>query len=104
VCEKANISINKNSIIGEKSPMNPSGIRLGTPAVTTRGMQEKDVQEVVKFLVRVKDIALGAQEHHGKKLNDFKQAIESNQEVIKLKHDVTSFMKQFPVPTNVSIE
>lgn len=36
------ITVNKNSIIGDKSAMTPGGVRLGTPAMTTRGLLEKD--------------------------------------------------------------
>lgn len=41
--EKAGIIANRNSIPGDPSPFKPSGIRLGTPALTTRGMKEKDM-------------------------------------------------------------
>ncbi len=41
--EKAGIIANRNSIPGDPSPFKPSGIRIGTPSVTTRGMKEKDM-------------------------------------------------------------
>lgn len=37
---------------GDKSALNPSGIRLGTPPLTTRGLKEKDFEKVVEFIVR----------------------------------------------------
>lgn len=47
--EKAGIIVNKNSIPGEtRSPMDPSGIRLGTAAETTRGKKEKDMVKIAQ--------------------------------------------------------
>lgn len=50
VLEIMNISTNKNQLTGDKSALNPGGIRLGTPALTTRGFVEKDMAEVAAFL------------------------------------------------------
>lgn len=47
--EKEGIIVNKNTIPGEtRSPMDPSGLRLGTPAETTRGKKEKDFQKIAE--------------------------------------------------------
>lgn len=49
--EKANIYCNKNTIpFDTRSPFDPSGIRIGTPVLTTRGMKEKDMKEVGEFI------------------------------------------------------
>ncbi len=51
-----NITVNKNTIPGEKlSPTVASGVRVGTPAVTTRGMVESDMDVIASFLKRVID-------------------------------------------------
>ncbi|OAF70114.1 hypothetical protein A3Q56_02126 [Intoshia linei] len=50
VCDNVCISLNKNSVSGDKSVINPSGIRLGTAAITSRGMDVEDVEQVSKFL------------------------------------------------------
>ena len=43
VLDMINITANKNSMVGDKSAVSPGGIRLGTPALTTRGMKEEDM-------------------------------------------------------------
>jgi glycine hydroxymethyltransferase len=49
--DEAGITVNKNGIpFDTGSPMKPSGIRIGTPAVTTRGMKEKDIELVADFI------------------------------------------------------
>ena len=52
--ESAGIVCNRNTIpYDNHSPFNPSGIRLGTPAVTTRGMKEKDMQKIASWISQV---------------------------------------------------
>ena len=52
--DAAHITVNKNSIpFDTNPPMKPSGIRIGTPAVTTRGMQEAEMKEVAACIVEV---------------------------------------------------
>ena len=51
---QCNITVNKNTIPGETlSPMITSGVRVGTPAVTTRGMVESDMEQIAGFIRRV---------------------------------------------------
>lgn len=59
VLEDISIACNKNTVPGDKSAMNPSGIRLGTPALTTRGLKESDMLQVAEFI------------HQGKVKNNF---------------------------------
>ncbi|MCD6380307.1 serine hydroxymethyltransferase [bacterium] len=52
--EKAGITVNKNTVpFDEQSPFVTSGIRVGTPALTTRGMKEAEMEEIGAMLVRV---------------------------------------------------
>lgn len=77
---KADITINKNMVpFDTQSPMVTSGMRIGTPAVTTRGMKEKDVARVVDLI----DESL-------KKPGD-----DKHQKAVKRK--VNAFMKKFPL-------
>ncbi|MAG22173.1 MAG: serine hydroxymethyltransferase [Candidatus Diapherotrites archaeon] len=56
--ELAGIYCNKNTIpFDERTPWDPSGIRIGTPVLTTRGMKESDMKEVADFMVKVLDNA-----------------------------------------------
>ena len=58
VLDRVSITTNKNSIVGDTSALNPGGIRLGTPALTTRGFQTKDFQYVATLLQEGYDIAM----------------------------------------------
>ena len=50
--EKAGIVINKNAIPNDpRKPWDPSGLRIGTPSITTRGMKEKDMKKVSEFII-----------------------------------------------------
>ena len=77
---EAHITVNKNSIPNDpQSPFVTSGIRIGTPAITTRGLKEKDAIEVVNFIADILD-------HPG------------NEEIsLKVKAQVSEMMKKFPV-------
>jgi glycine hydroxymethyltransferase len=52
--DEANITVNKNGIpFDTKSPLVTSGVRIGTPALTTRGLKEKDMEQVAEFITTV---------------------------------------------------
>ena len=51
--EAVGITVNRNAIpFDERPPMNPSGLRIGTPALTTRGMVEDDMREIAAVIAR----------------------------------------------------
>ncbi len=79
--EKVGISINKNMIpFDVRKPMDPSGVRLGTPAVTTRGMKESEMEKIAEFI----DAAL---------VNK-----ADNIKLIEIKNQVKEFSVEFSVP------
>jgi len=104
ILEAVQIACNKNTVPGDKSAISPSGIRLGTPALTTRGLKEKDIETVVDLIDEAIQIATHATKVTGnKKLKEFLDVLHSNQEISKkvkdLKTKVNTFANQFPVPT-----
>ncbi len=98
VLDKMLITTNKNSIIGDKSPAQPGGIRLGTPAVTTRGMLEKDMDFIVTLMLKAVEIAKVTQEKSGKQLKDFVIELEKDEQLPKLADEVKAFASQFSMP------
>jgi len=77
--ELAGIYCNKNTIpFDERSPWNPSGIRIGTPVLTTRGMKESEMKQVAEFIVKALD-------KHDKEA-----------ELAGIKKEVEEFCKEFP--------
>ncbi|CAH0563455.1 unnamed protein product [Brassicogethes aeneus] len=100
ILEEISIACNKNTVPGDKSALNPSGIRLGTPALTTRGLEEADIDAVVGFIDRGLRLAKKINDKSGPKLVDFKKLLheEFQGEVDSLKKEVESFSNAFPLP------
>ena len=63
--ELAHIALNKNTVPGDKSAMVPGGIRMGAPAMTTRGLVEKDFEQVADFVHRGVQIAKQLKDESG---------------------------------------
>merc|ERR1719217_1390113 len=99
VLERANVALNKNTVPGDKSALIPGGIRIGTPALTTRGLEEHHFDQVAEFIHRGVGIAKEINASGiGKKLADFKAKLggEEHAAVTALRADVEAFAKQFP--------
>lgn len=75
--EQANILANRNSLPGDQSPFNPTGLRLGTPAVTTRGMKEKEMHKIAQFI---------------------KKILIDKENPLNVKKEVLIFIQKFPLP------
>lgn len=76
ILQEANILANRNSLPGDTSPFYPSGLRLGTPAITTRGMKEKEMEKIAEF---------------------FHRLLIKKENPNKIKKEVISFIKKFPL-------
>jgi len=98
VCDAVSITVNKNAVAGDVNAVAPGGVRLGAPALTSRGMKEADFEKIAEFLVRALKIALDIQTTSGKKLQDFLNAIPSHAEIKGLREEVEAFAKEFPMP------
>ena len=57
ILEKVDISVNKNMLINDLSALNPGGVRIGTLALTTRGMKQNEMKLIANFLYRIVEIA-----------------------------------------------
>ncbi|KAH9253976.1 hypothetical protein BASA81_008100 [Batrachochytrium salamandrivorans] len=105
VGDRVSITVNKNAVLGDRSALSPGGVRLGSAALTSRGLGEKDFVAVAGFLKRVVDITLAIQlkQKPDAKLKDFTaelelEAAKPNGEIAQLKKDVSAFAKQFKMP------
>jgi len=98
VCECASISLNRNAVHGDVSALSPGGVRIGTPAMTTRGCTVEDFKKVGGFLDRCCQIALKVQAEKGKKLKDFEVGLKDNADVVALKKEVEEWAIGFGYP------
>ena len=99
VLELAHIACNKNTVPGDKSALVPGGLRLGTPALTTRGFTEEDFVKVADYIKKGIDITVEiSKEVEGKKFGDFKKVLDSKEfpAIGALKKEVESLAEEFP--------
>ncbi|CAH2053558.1 unnamed protein product, partial [Thlaspi arvense] len=104
ILDMASITLNKNSVPGDKSALVPGGIRIGSPAMTTRGLSEKDFASVADFINEGVEITIEAKKLvNGSKLQEFTKFVTSPDfplrgRVESLKDRVESFTSRFPIP------
>merc|ERR1719384_557572 len=98
VCELASISLNRNAVHGDASALSPGGVRIGAPAMTTRGCTTADFQKIAEFLDRCCQIALQIQQEKGKKLKDFELGLVGNPAVDALRAEVEAWASSFGYP------
>lgn len=102
VLEYANIACNKNSIPGDKSALTPCGIRIGTPAMTSRGFGEDDFKRVVRYIDQLINITKEVQTglpKEANKLKDFKAKIAQGiPEIQEIQKEIIEWASTFPLP------
>jgi glycine hydroxymethyltransferase len=95
--EYVGISVNKNTIPGDISALNPSGIRIGTPAITTRGFKEKDMFYLADILSRVIKVGTFIQsEHNPKTIKEFTEHFNKYTELEIISTEIMNWLSQFP--------
>jgi len=83
VLDKIGLTLNKNAIPGDtRKPFDPSGIRLGTPALTTRGLRENDMKQIAEWMKLAIDAA------------------GDEKTLAKLRTEVREFSRKFPLPSD----
>ena len=101
--DAANITVNKNTIPGEpSSPFYPSGIRLGTPALTSRGMKENEMKLIGSWIANivfaVKNYELyDDKDQRNESLKKFRDDIKQNETIKKTRQNVMDLCKKFPL-------
>lgn len=99
IAELCNMSVNKNTVATDSSAMNPSGIRLGTPAMTTRGFQEKDIDFTANCINEITELIIKIQiEQKVIKLVEFMDKVQYYQkDIIELQNKIKNYCKKFPL-------
>lgn len=98
VAELCSVSVNKNTIPGDVSALSPSGIRIGTPAMTTRGFGEDDFSFVAEVLWEVSELSKKiADSSESKTFAEFKKSCGAfMNEIAALRNKVTNYCEKFP--------
>ena len=102
--EIAGIIVNKNAVPDDSMPpFYPSGIRLGTPALTTRRMKEKEMEKVGDWIRKVIEQLSstrlpGNREERSKYFSNLKKELSENSELMKIAEEVKKFTSKFPLP------
>ncbi len=101
--EQAGITVNKNSIPKDpSSPFYPSGVRLGTPAITTRGMGEEEMEIIGRLISEVieeiRKFKLPEEKEQRKSyIQNFKEEIKENQKIKYIREQVKEICEKFPL-------
>merc|ERR1712000_234509 len=103
VLEQINIACNKNSIPGDKSALTPCGIRIGTPAMTSRGFGEKDFERVGQYIdeaIKICKEVQGELPKEANKLKDFKAKVAGGEvtRINDLRKEISAWTSAFPLP------
>lgn len=88
--ERVGMICNMNSVPGDEKPMNPSGVRLGTPAITTRGFDEDDTREVCSIMI---DVIQGYSKFAGGEVTE----VDYEAIISKSQNRVTDLCKRHPI-------
>jgi len=101
--DHAGIALNKNTIPNEPcSPFNPSGIRMGTPIMTMRGMKEDEMKQVASWMKAVYDEISEfdyreTKEERREELKKFRTFIAENKKIKEIREEIKTLCLKFPI-------
>uniref|UniRef100_A0A7S3UA41 Serine hydroxymethyltransferase n=1 Tax=Picocystis salinarum TaxID=88271 RepID=A0A7S3UA41_9CHLO len=98
VCDLCHITLNKNAVFGDSSALSPGGVRIGAPAMTSRGLKEEDFAKIADFLDKAAKVCLDIQKEHGKLLKDFNKGLENSSAIAELRAEVEAFASSYRMP------
>jgi len=103
VLEQVNIACNKNSVPGDKSALTPGGIRIGAPAMSSRGMGEEDFKRIANYVDKCVQMCKDVQSKLPKEANkqkDFKAKVASGEveEINAMRKEISAWASSFPLP------
>ena len=88
--------LNKNTVPGDRSAVNPSGLRVGSPAMTSRGAGEADFEQIGYFIATAVDVTKSiVDSNQFKTLAEFTAFAKNHVQVAKLKVAVEAFATKF---------
>lgn len=102
--EVSGIVVNKNAVPNDPMPpFYPSGIRLGTPALTTRGMKEKEMVKIAKWISDVIEEIKGEElpkekESRSYFWKEFRRRVKENKKLLEINKEIKEFCQKFPIP------
>lgn len=107
--DKAGITVNKNAVPKDTSSMfYPSGIRLGTPALTTRGMKEKEMIQIADMITKIANWSSryklpDDKDERNKLLKEFRGVIGTDKTIEELRNEVVELCSKFPLYPDLMI-
>ncbi len=103
--EKANIVLNYNGVPGDQMPpLFSSGIRLGTPAITTRGLKESDMKKVAKWYndvieeVKGMELPVDDKEKRSELMKKYRAEIDRSKKLTAIGKEVKTYISKYPLP------
>jgi glycine hydroxymethyltransferase len=97
-CDLCHVTLNKNAVVGDVSALAPGGVRIGAPAMTSRGLGAPDFEAIAAFLHEVLVETKALQAASGKALKDFTAAAENSEALAGVKARVEAWAGGFAMP------